>query len=65
MKLTRTQLDNLIREAKGKRAVEKLLYSSKEFNYERYLLSDGSLLHLNTKSGKVTLTDASLLKAVK
>ena len=44
MKLTRKQLDDLIRVAKGKRAVEKLVAQSKRFHYERYLLADGSLL---------------------
>lgn len=64
MKLTRTQLDNLIRIASGKRAIDKLIGKSKRFHYERYLLEDNSILHLNTKSGRVTLTDISL-KAVK
>jgi hypothetical protein len=62
MKLNRKQLDDLIRVAKGKRAVEKLVAQSKRFHYERYRLSDGSLLHLSTKTGRVTLTDASLVK---
>jgi hypothetical protein len=60
MKLISKQLDNLIRAARGKRAVEKMVGQSKRFHYERYRLSDGSLLHLSTKRGRVTLTDASL-----
>jgi len=42
MKLTCKRLDDLIRIAKGKRAVENKVARSKRFSYERYRLSDGS-----------------------
>jgi hypothetical protein len=56
--LTQNQVDDIVRQYKGKRAVEKqvLKQSGKNGHYQRFLLSDGTLFHINTLTGKLTVT---------
>jgi len=58
--LTQAQVDEIVRQYKGKRAVEKQLLnqSGKYGHYQRFLLSDGTVFHVNTISGKLTVTPA-------
>jgi hypothetical protein len=51
---TQKQLDATIRAWKGKRAVEEMVYENDIC--QRYVLDDGSLLHINKNTGKLTIT---------
>lgn len=55
--LTQEQVDSIIRTYKGPRAVEKLLISQsgKHGHYQRFLMSDGSTYHVNTRTGALTI----------
>jgi hypothetical protein len=59
--LTQFQVDEIVRQYKGKRAVEKQLLSQsgKYGHYQRFLLSDGTIFHVNTATGKLTVTPPS------
>lgn len=56
--LTQHQVDEIIRQYKGKRAVEDtlLVQSGKHGHYQRFLMSDGSIYHVNTRTGALTIT---------
>jgi hypothetical protein len=56
--LTQEQVDEIVRMYKGKRAVEKplLKQSGKHGHYQRFLLDDGSVFHINTRTGTLTVT---------
>ena len=54
-------MDEIIRQYKGKRAVEKQLLkqSGKYGHYQRFLLDDGTIFHVNTRTGVLTVTPPS------
>jgi len=56
--LTQGQVDEIVRQYKGKRAVEKQLLSQsgKHGHYQRFLLDDGTIFHVNSQNGKLTVT---------
>ncbi len=60
--LTQEQVDSIIRKFKGPRAVDKLIAASKEYAWQRFLMSDGSVFHVSTKTGKLTITPAKEVK---
>jgi len=56
--LTQEQVDSIVRKYKGDRAVEDLLESrsGKDGHFQRFVMNDGLIYHVNTVTGKLTIT---------
>lgn len=56
--LTQEEVDSIVRKYKGNLAVEDQLEnrSGKYGHFQRFAMSDGSVFHVNTMNGKLTIT---------